>query len=153
MPFKAYFVEKMNKFRELSTIINKYLLKTDKYLWKWNSNYNIDTEFCQESIFGIHKCNGALLCSRERVFYILQGFFLLNAGKTGISSLNFVTLLYTFIQIYPNLSFAPSAPLLCHTMLFRLERRFEISVFGQVRTLRLRWRRRCHEDCVQGQRI
>ena len=31
MPFKAYLVEKNEKIKELSTIINKYLLKTEKY--------------------------------------------------------------------------------------------------------------------------
>ena len=33
---KHILLKKMNKFRELSTIINKYLLKTAKYSWKRN---------------------------------------------------------------------------------------------------------------------
>ena len=31
-------------------------------------NYHFDVEFCQESISGNHKCNGALSLIRERLF-------------------------------------------------------------------------------------
>ena len=90
-----FFRIKFENFRKNIFFISKKYFFYEKIKLRKKSNYYIDAEFCQESISGNHKWNGALLCSGESNFYILQVFFILNAEKTGISSLNFVTLLCT----------------------------------------------------------
>ena len=66
------------KFQNFEKFPKKYFsfskwkfLSKKKELTK-KSNYHFDVEFCQESIFGIHKCNGAVLKVQNNVWTILK---------------------------------------------------------------------------------
>ena len=53
-------------------IFKKYFFFRRKKKLRKKLDYHFDVEFCQESIFGIHKCNGAVLKVQNNVWTILK---------------------------------------------------------------------------------